>query len=97
VPFILVSICSTSYAYYWDMKHDWGFLQPDSKYPFLRSQLSYRNPRFYYSIVLLNLVLRCAWTLTITNVGAYINSDLLVFFVSLLEILRRCLWNFFRV
>ncbi len=95
--YIGVSLASMAYSYYWDLKHDWAFLEPEARYPMLRSKLTYQSPAFYYSIAVANLVLRSAWVVSITGVGTLFNSDILVFFVALLELIRRCLWNFLRV
>ena len=49
--------------------------------------------------MVLNLVLRCSWTLTISPsvIQLIPKSTVLPLVTGLLEILRRCIWNFFRV
>jgi hypothetical protein len=49
--------------------------------------------------MLLNLVMRCSWTLTISPsvVQLIPKSTFLPFVTGLIEILRRCIWNFFRI
>lgn len=79
--YITVSLISMLYSYYWDLKHDWGFFEPGSRYPLLRSKLSYGNPIFYYFIIVANLLLRSAWIISITHPGS---NHVTIFFVSLL-------------
>jgi len=73
---------STVYSYYWDLKKDWGFLEPNAKFKFLRNQLSYHQPSFYYFgglfykkfqrsnftkiVIVANLIMRLAWTFSIS-------------------------------
>lgn len=99
VPFVISSIFSTSYSYYWDLKYDWGLLEPGSKHFLLRNNLCYRHPQLYYLAVAINLIFRCSWTLTISpSVLVLIpKSTFLPFLTGFIEILRRCMWNFFRV
>lgn len=104
--FVVSSIVSTLYSYYWDLvivylfkKYDWGLLEKNSKNKLLRNNLSYKNPKIYYVAIGINLIMRSSWTLTIsasiTNIIP--KSTFLPFFIGLIEILRRCMWNFFRV
>lgn len=80
-------------------KNDWGFLEKNSKYRFLRSHLSYKNPKLYYLAITTNLLFRCAWTLTISPsiVAILHKSTFLPFLTGFIEIFRRCMWNFLRV
>ena len=49
--------------------------------------------------IFLNLIFRCSWTLTISPsvVRLIPKSTFLPFLTGLIEILRRCMWNFFRI
>ena len=49
---------STIYSYIWDIKMDWGFLDPKSEHRFLRPMLCYQNTKFYYFAIVTNLILR---------------------------------------
>ena len=52
----------------------------------------------YFAAIPTNLVLRLVWVLSISpGISAYLGSEFFVLLVALLEILRRCLWNFFRL
>lgn len=74
-------------------------LEKDSKYRFLRNNLCYKNPTIYYSAIVVNLLLRYSWTLTISPYVVVLipKSTFLPFLTGFLEIFRRCMWNFFRV
>ena len=59
-------------------KYDWGLLEKDSKKRFLRNRLSYENPRIYYTAIVLNLLLRFSWTLTIAPfILSFVKSPLI--------------------
>ncbi|KRX09505.1 hypothetical protein PPERSA_12248 [Pseudocohnilembus persalinus] len=92
---------SVLYSYYWDLKHDWGFLEPNSKFKILRNKLAYHNPNIYYFVMINNLILRCTWVLSISPNTAvalgFHNKLLFTFMISFLEMFRRCQWNFLRV
>lgn len=97
--FIISSIFSTLYSYYWDLKNDWGFFEKGAKYRFLRNNLCYKNPLIYYVAIFMNLIFRCSWTLTISAsvIQLFPKSTFLPFLTGLIEIFRRCMWNFFRI
>ena len=46
--------------------------------------------------MVVNLVMRCSWTLTISP-SVIPKSTFLPFVTGFIEIVRRCLWNFFRI
>lgn len=97
---ICSAIISALYSYYWDLKNDWGFLQPNSKYRILRDKLHYHQPWIYYCAITINLILRFTWTLSISpDIASYLglNSITFTLMISFLEMFRRCQWNFFRV
>jgi tetratricopeptide (TPR) repeat protein len=52
----------------------------------------------YFAAIPANLALRLVWTLSISpGISAYLGSEFFVLLIALLEILRRCVWNFFRL
>ena len=65
----LVWLCSatvsTLYTFIWDVWQDWGLLQWNSSNWFLREQLLYETPAFYYWAIASNFVLRFVWVLTL--------------------------------
>ena len=98
---VFFALISTFYSSFWDLKMDWGFLNihPGSKNTLLRSTLSYEHRIYYYVAMSLNLLLRFGWTLSISPdiVAGFIRPEIFAFFIAFLEMLRRCIWNFFRV
>lgn len=66
VPWIVVSSISTAYAYIFDLKVDWDLLQHDSEHCLLRKYLTFSPKRNYYIIILINLILRLSWVLTLS-------------------------------
>lgn len=78
---------------------DWGLF--DSKappeYKFLREELIYPT-KYYYVAIIEDFILRFGWTLnlSLTEVGA-IPPDLITLVLAPLEIIRRFLWNFYRL
>jgi hypothetical protein len=66
------AIAATVFSSYWDFKFDFGL--GDKNHGYLRRNLSIR-PRFfgkniYYIVVVMNVLLRCSWVLSITSPGA---------------------------
>ena len=53
-------------SFWWDMWYDWGLLRRGAKHWLLRDVLLYESPYVYYACMLLNLILRCAWVITIS-------------------------------
>jgi xenotropic and polytropic retrovirus receptor 1 len=95
---ILTAAVSTSYAYHFDLKYDWGLLDP--KYGYLRRKLIYNNRKLYYGIIVLNLLLRFAWTLNVSPDiirRIPVKPYLIVMVLTSLEITRRGIWMIFRV
>ena len=95
---LLMALISTFYSYAWDLKMDFGFLQKGDFFP-LREKLSYKNKFFYYSCMLINLILRFFWVLTVSPdiVLGFIRPEFFFFFISFMEVFRRGMWNFIRV
>jgi len=94
--------CSTLYSFTWDITMDWGFLKKNSvtgKHQMLREVLIYERPMFYYFAIATNLMMRMTWTITLNPeyFGIHFRRDVLVFFLSSVEVIRRIQWNFFRM
>lgn len=92
---MVFAVTSVFYSYYWDLKYDWGFLEPNSKFKILRNKLSYHNPFFYYFAMTSNFILRWAWVLSISpdtyeKIGFKNNKLVFTFMISFLEMFRRC-------
>ncbi|KAI6676965.1 hypothetical protein NL676_037761 [Syzygium grande] len=95
---VVISSGATIYQLYWDFVKDWGLLQMNSKNQWLRNELMLRRKFVYYLSMGLNLVLRLAWLQTVLHYS-FENVDYRVtgLFLAALEVLRRGLWNFFRL
>ena len=90
---------STVYSCWWDFWYDWGLLRRNCKNWLLRDTLLYYSPAVYYVCMLLNVVLRYVWLLTISPGIDFDerHTSLRIFLFGMLEVLRRCMWNVFRV
>ncbi|KAL2347458.1 hypothetical protein Fmac_001458 [Flemingia macrophylla] len=95
---VIMSSAATVYQLYWDFVKDWGLLQMNSKNPWLRNELMLQRKAIYYLSMGLNLILRLAWLQTVLH-SSFENVDYRVtcLFLASLEVIRRGLWNFFRL
>lgn len=101
ICWITSMIVSSCYTYIWDIKMDWGLFDaksPSKDYPFLREEIVYSSPHYYYFAIIEDLILRFGWTLSVslTEIGV-IHADIVVSILAPLEIFRRFVWNFFRL
>eukprot|EP00981_Chlorochromonas_danica_P008656 scaffold2266_cov166-Ochromonas_danica.AAC.6 len=111
--YLFLVVMTTLYKWWWDIAMDWGLLEtfPESwsdffniknlrhKKFFLRSSLMYPHPAVYYVCILVNLVLRFIWVLSLTPMtylGGLVGAKLSLFMGSM-EIIRRSMWGLFRV
>ncbi|KAL9410936.1 hypothetical protein AB3S75_044669 [Citrus x aurantiifolia] len=95
---LVTSVVATIYQLYWDFVKDWGFLNPNSRNPWLRDDLILRNKSIYYISIALNVVLRIAWVETVMRFHVTtVQWRMLDFFVASLEVIRRGHWNFYRL
>lgn len=97
---------STFYSFSWDVCVDWGLLSfggDASSAKFLSRRLFYGGRSLYWLAMASNLFLRVVWVLNISLGLAQIIDEkigvpgIFKFFIYLLELFRRCQWNFFRV
>ncbi|KAF9569246.1 hypothetical protein EC968_002616 [Mortierella alpina] len=99
--FIGMSTFTSSATFAWDVYMDWGLFRFGPQgggahgYPFLRAELVYVKPAYYYCAVVFDFFGRFAWVLRLMPLG--INGAILSFCLALLEVLRRWVWNFFRL
>ncbi|XP_022156312.1 phosphate transporter PHO1 homolog 3-like [Momordica charantia] len=83
---------------YWDLVIDWGLLQRQSKNRWLRDKLLVPQKSVYFIAMALNVVLRLAWMQTVLNFQvSFLHREGLIAIVASLEIIRRGIWNFFRL
>nr|ANY26941.1 phosphate transporter PHO1-like protein 9 [Fragaria x ananassa] len=93
------SIVATLVSTYWDIVIDWGLLQRNSENRWLRDKLLIPNKSVYFVAMVLNVLLRLAWMQSVLGFreAPYIHRTALVAIVACLEIIRRGIWNFFRL
>jgi len=104
-PFLLawlvVIVTSSLYGYVWDVKMDWRLMQQnagDNK--LLRHTLLYRHRAYYYFALVVDLVLRFGWLISMGLphlLPVQISPEVCLTIFSALEIFRRFVWNFFRL
>eukprot|EP00257_Ricinus_communis_P027614 XP_025015028.1 phosphate transporter PHO1 homolog 3 [Ricinus communis] len=90
---------ATIIATYWDIVIDWGLLCRNSRNPWLRDKLVISNKSVYFGAMGLNIVLRLAWMQTVLGFteAPFLHRTALTAIVACLEIIRRGIWNFFRL
>ncbi|XP_010258279.1 PREDICTED: phosphate transporter PHO1 homolog 3-like isoform X2 [Nelumbo nucifera] len=95
---ITTSAISTVGSTYWDIIIDWGLLQRHSNNPWLRDKLLVSHQSVYFGAMILNVVLRFAWLQTVVPLKPRkLHKQALVTIFASLEIIRRGIWNFFRL
>jgi hypothetical protein len=96
---LLIAAFSSCWSYCWDMKMDYGLLQPGTTNKFLRNDISYKRKWVYYTAMFLNLMGRFAWVLTISPdvVYRWIRPEFFLMVIYMIEMCRRGMWNFFRI
>ncbi|KAF6171807.1 hypothetical protein GIB67_007328 [Kingdonia uniflora] len=96
---VVSSAISGVYSTYWDLVVDWGLLQKKSKNRWLRDKLLLPHKSTYYGAMVVNVILRFAWLQSVLGVHylLHIHRKELTAAVASLEILRRGIWNIFRV
>ncbi|KAK6242709.1 hypothetical protein SCA6_008098 [Theobroma cacao] len=92
------SIAAAIVGTYWDLVYDWGLLQRHSKNRWLRDKLLIPQKSVYFGAMVLNVLLRFAWLQTVFNFKLFtLHRQTLITIVASLEIIRRGMWNFFRL
>ncbi|GER43769.1 EXS (ERD1/XPR1/SYG1) family protein [Striga asiatica] len=95
---LITSIFATVLSTYWDIVIDWGLFQWHSKNRFLRDKLLIPHKIVYFVAMVLNVLLRLAWMQTVMNVTVFsLHRQTMITLVASLEIIRRGIWNFFRL
>ena len=96
---LLIAAFSSCWSYCWDMKMDYGLIQNGTTHRFLRNDLFYKKSWIYYTAMILNLMGRFAWVLTISPdvVYRWIRPEFFLMVIYMIEMCRRGMWNFFRI
>ncbi|XP_034712102.1 phosphate transporter PHO1 homolog 3-like [Vitis riparia] len=91
---VIAAVCGT----YWDLVVDWGLLQRQSKNRWLRDKLLIPYKSVYFGAMVLNVLLRFAWLQTVLNFQvSFLHREAMIAIFASLEIIRRGIWNFFRL
>ncbi|KAI8541674.1 hypothetical protein RHMOL_Rhmol08G0080300 [Rhododendron molle] len=90
---------ATIFSTYWDIVIDWGLLRRNSKNPWLREKLLISNRSVYFVAIVLNAILRLAWMQSVLGFyeAPFLHRTAVTAIVASLEIIRRGIWNFFRL
>ncbi|KAE8735834.1 EXS family protein isoform 2 [Hibiscus syriacus] len=90
---------ATLASLYWDIVIDWGLLNRNSTNPWLRDKLVVPHKGVYFVAMVLNRVLRLAWMQQVLGIQTvpFLHKTALDAAVAGLEIIRRGIWNFFRL
>ncbi|XVF03291.1 hypothetical protein REPUB_Repub04eG0248700 [Reevesia pubescens] len=95
---VIFSVAAAIFGTYWDLVYDWGLLQRHSKNKWLRDKLLIPKKSVYFGAMVLNVLLRFAWLQTVFNFNLFdLHRQTLITIVASLEIIRRGMWNFFRL
>jgi hypothetical protein len=90
---------ATLYMLTWDLVMDWGLISLRAPCQ-LREKQTY-SKKFYIFAMISNTVLRFAWTITIVPVSylenPFVEVELILFFLCVLEIMRRAQWTLIRI
>ncbi|XP_031396309.1 phosphate transporter PHO1 homolog 9-like [Punica granatum] len=84
---------------YWDLVVDWGLLRRNSKNPWLRDKLAIPSRGVYFVAMVLNVILRLGWMQTVMGFreAPFLHRTAVIAIFASLEIIRRGIWNFFRL
>ncbi|XP_073130692.1 phosphate transporter PHO1 homolog 9-like [Henckelia pumila] len=90
---------TTVFNTYWDIVMDWGLLQKKARNPWLRDELLISNRAVYFVAIVVNILLRLVWMQLVLdfNEAPFLHRRTMIALVACLEILRRGIWNFFRL
>ena len=81
---MIAQLVSSSYAYTWDIKMDWGFMDKNSgENPFLREEIVFPSKGYYYFAIIEDFVLRFAWSIAVAL--KYNRSIRLVYIIIVLK------------
>lgn len=94
------------YSFYWDVAKDWdlslfssGRERNDPEYPYgLRRHRYFHAKEVYYTAIVIDLVLRCTWSIKLSpHLDHFNDLEGGIFLMELLEVIRRWMWIFLRV
>ncbi len=99
-------LVNSLYSFYWDVARDWDLTlfsarernSPDHAFGLRRRLYLQPAPGIYYAVILLDLLLRCMWSLKLSrHLDHLADFESSIFIAEFLEVFRRWVWIFFRV
>ncbi|KAL1806308.1 hypothetical protein ACET3Z_029376 [Daucus carota] len=94
----VTSVVAGIVATYWDIVFDWGLLNRKSTNPWLRDKLIVPYKSVYYAAIALNVLLRFSWIQMVLDLEVpFLHEQSMIAVIAILEIVRRGVWNFFRL
>ncbi|CAF3753445.1 unnamed protein product, partial [Rotaria sp. Silwood1] len=97
----LSSLIGSIYKLVWDLKMDYGFFHKNAgENKYLREQIIYSSKIYYYAAIIENILFRFIW---IINIFIYFDTpaaeyaDIIGFAFGIIEVIRRFIWNYFRL
>jgi len=94
--FLISGCVANAYMLFWDIFMDWNLARNFSNNFFLRDKIVYPKWMYYFAI-LTNSILRMTWLTSLPGVNLYVDDEIKVFLLSVLEIYRRSQWSLFRI
>ncbi|KFG87462.1 putative protein-ER retention protein (Erd1) [Metarhizium anisopliae] len=103
---LVAVLVNSLYSFYWDVAKDWDMTlfasrreRNSSHHPWgLRDRLIFRPVIMYYAVIVLDLMLRCTWSLKLSpHLDKFSDFESGIFLIEFLEVFRRWVWIFFRV
>ncbi|XP_074309705.1 phosphate transporter PHO1 homolog 10-like [Silene latifolia] len=95
---LVSSAMAVAYNTYWDLVVDWGLLRRNSKNFYLRDRLLVSHKSVYYIAMVINVLLRATWLQYVLEFRVNgLRKTAFSTTISCLEIIRRGMWNFFRL
>lgn len=102
---LVAVLVNSLYSFYWDVAKDWDLTLFSSKkeresphHPFgLRDRLVFRSAKLYYVVIVMDLMLRCTWSIKLSrHLNKFSDFESGIFLIEFLEVFRRWVWIFFR-
>ena len=103
---LLFVFVNSFYSFWWDVTKDWDLSilageqqrnNPDHSWG-LRRHTFFYSKNIYYIAIVLDLILRCTWSLKLSpHLDHFNDLEGSIFVIEILEVFRRWVWIFFRV
>lgn len=97
IVFMVFGVINSLYSATWDIFMDWSLLQSGSKHKYLRNNLFYKRPGYYYFAIVSDILLRFLWVFYACFNDQIEQLAVTSFCIAFAEIIRRFIWIFFRM